>query len=165
MAKSSLCNLEEEGGFTLLKINPEIYPIDVIFSAAYVLLDQAYIIFDGDRHKEIIVKIKPKGDQDAQTLCLEFYNEMINYKEYEINFNKNKDVRDIILHRALLTNDSSLGNNEDDELEDIFSELDDSDDDFLDDPEGIAIPWEEKYNKSDIKSVEQENKNGENTSS
>ena len=51
------------------------------------------------------------------------------------------------MQRALLTNDPSLikdnATEDDKEFDKLIEDLDE--DDYLDDPEGIAIPWEEKY--------------------
>jgi hypothetical protein len=42
----------------VLKINPKIYNLRVIYSCAYVFLDRAYIFLEGDPKKEILVRIK-----------------------------------------------------------------------------------------------------------
>ena len=49
-----------------LVLNSKIYPLDVIFSAAYVLTDKSYIIVDGDPKKELIIKIRPKLKLDMK---------------------------------------------------------------------------------------------------
>jgi His-Xaa-Ser system protein HxsD len=110
-----------------VKINPKIYPLEVIYSATYMLLDKAFIVIDGDPNKEIIIKIKPKNDNKQEDLVNELNNELINYSVYKTQSEKNKDIRQTLIQRALLTNGFE--------------------DDTIDDPEGIAIPWEEKYGK------------------
>ena len=70
-------------GIAELKINPKIYPIEVIYSAAYIFLDRAYIILDGNPKEEVIVKIKPKHDDNPEIMGSEFYNELINYADYQ----------------------------------------------------------------------------------
>ncbi len=136
-------NLDIKDDLVILSINPKVYPLDVIYSAAYVFLDGAYILLDGDPKKEIFVELKPKegGDkQELEKLGREFYNELINYSDYKKRAQNTKKIREILLQRALITNDPSvLGG----EFEDLMEESED--DDYLEDPEGIAIPWEEKY--------------------
>lgn len=129
-----------------ISLNPSLYPLDVIYAASYVFLDKAYIFLDGDIHKEITVTITPKKDAKEDNLKGEFMNELINYAAYKTQSEKNKDIRDSILQRALITNDPALLD-EDTDVDKLLEELDDEE--FLDDPEGIAIPWEEKYGKAE----------------
>jgi His-Xaa-Ser system protein HxsD len=136
-------NIQINGDNCIIEINPKIYALDVIYSAAYVFIDKAYIILDGDPKKKITVLLKPKEDYDLEKLGMEFNNELLNYAQYKEKNTQNKPIREAIIQRALITNDPSLiddGVFDDDEL-----------DDFLDDPEGIAIPWEEKYGKDSKK--------------
>ena len=51
-------NLKVKKGFVILTVNPKIYPLETVYSAAYTFLDKAYILLDGDPKKEIIVKLK-----------------------------------------------------------------------------------------------------------
>ncbi|MFP4424134.1 MAG: hypothetical protein ACLFP2_02785 [Candidatus Woesearchaeota archaeon] len=87
-----------------LSINPRIYPLDTIYSASYVLLDEAYILLDGDPDTEVKVSIKPKSGQDPEELGYRFHNQLINYAVYKEQVKKNQDIRKVILQRALLTN-------------------------------------------------------------
>ena len=121
----------------IVTVNPKVYALDVIYSAAYVFIDKAYVIIDGDPKKEVKVLLKPKKESDLEKLGLEFSNELLNYAFYKKQSNKNKGIREAIMQRALITNDPSII--EDDEL------FDEEIDDYLEDPEGIAIPWGEKY--------------------
>ena len=58
----NISNMEinKEEGYALISINPKIYPLDVVYSAVYILLDKAYIVIDGDPEEEIIVEIRSK---------------------------------------------------------------------------------------------------------
>ena len=135
--------LEIRDGSAIISVNPMIYPLTIIYSAAYVFLDRAYILLDGNPKKEIVVKLKPKGGDDPEKLANEFFNELINYADYSRRAGQTKKIRETILQRALITNDPSIID-ADEEFEDILDESEE-DEDYLDDPEGIAIPWEEKY--------------------
>jgi His-Xaa-Ser system protein HxsD len=127
-----------------IKIKTSIYPLEVIYSAAYSFLDKAYILIDGDPEKELIITISSKGKEDSEILSKEFGNELINFADYNVRAKETKKLRETIIQRSLLTNDPESFIEEDsDELEDF-----EFDDDFFDDPEGIAIPWEEKYGKN-----------------
>ncbi len=112
-------------------INTKLYPPEVIYSAAYVFLDKAFFLFDGDPKKQINVTIKPrKKGLDLKGLCMEFSNELINYSVYVIQAAKKQAIREAIIRRALATNT----------LSDETSEPDEPGE-WLDDPEGIAKPW------------------------
>jgi len=120
-----------------VSINPKIFSLSMIYSACYIFIDKAYVIIDGNPEKEVIVKLFPKEGYDLDKLGMEFNNELLSFAVYETRTKKNISIRDTLLKRALLTN----------EVETSTEETVD----FIDDPEGIAIPWEEKYGKKSRK--------------
>jgi His-Xaa-Ser system protein HxsD len=138
-------NLDIKEDCVVLSVNPKVYPIDAVYSAAYVFLDRAYILLDGDPKKEILVELKPKNEEGLEKLGRDFNNELINYADYKKRSKNTKKIREMLLQRALITNDPSTISNSD--LGGEFEELmnDSEEDDYLEDPKGIAIPWEEKY--------------------
>ena len=157
MGKLSNLEIKKEENKVIIKVNPKIYPLDAVFSAAYVFLDKAYILIDGDSKKEIIIELKPKEGKNLENIGGEFNNELLNYSTYKHFSEKNKDIRTMIVQRAITTGDPELLESQtkiddeelDEETKKLLKELEDEeDDDFLDDPEGIAIPWEEKYGKN-----------------
>ncbi len=91
-----------------LVVNPKVYSLDVVYSAAYVFLDKAYVLLDGDPKKKIIVRLKPKKEADLENLGLEFMNELVNYSDYSKRAEKTKALRELILKRALLTNSNNV---------------------------------------------------------
>lgn len=143
-----------DGGETIkIIVNSKIYPLSTIYSASYVFIDRCFIFLDGDPNEEIIVKLTPKNTSSIKldVLAGEFLNELINYAFYEVQSKKNIPLRNTLLHAALLTNAGINESNasESEEFDKIdLSEIDDLDDEVFDDPEGIAVPWEEKYGKS-----------------
>ena len=134
-------NLEIHEDHVIVSVNPKIYSLDVVYSAGYVLMDRAYVVIDGDPEEEIIVELRPKKRDDLEILGRDFNNELINYAVYKSQSEANREVKETIVKRALLTN---VGEEEAEEKEEDFE-----DESYLDDPEGIAIPWEEKYGKKD----------------
>lgn len=148
MESTSNLELNKKENRVLVSINPKIYPLDVIYSAAYVFLDKAYVLLDGNPKEKVTVELKPKEKHDLEKLGREFNNELLNYAQYKKQAKLNAPIRQILLQRALITNDPSLVEKEDDlDLDDLDDDLD-----YLEDPEGIAIPWEEKYGKKAKKS-------------
>ena len=141
-------NLEinEKEGYALVKVNPKIYSLDVIYSAAYVFLDRAYLFLDGDPEKEVKIELRLKSlksiKEELEKLAREFFNELLNYSFYKKQAEKNQNIREILLQTSLIGNICNPSNNlvEDKVLSSDIEE-------YLEDPEGIAIPWEEKYGK------------------
>jgi len=157
--KSNL-EINKKKGFVIVSVNPKIYPLDVVMSAAYIFTDKCYVLVDGDLSEEIIVELRPKDKQELEDLGRDFNNELVNYATYAIQTLKNENLRQAIINRVLLTNSDgngvSLSHSETDndkpkpwETEDKPWEKEDSSEDkpWFDDPEGIAVPWEEKYGK------------------
>jgi len=129
--------LDKDKGQAIVFINPNIYSLEVVYSAAYVFLDKAYFILDGDPKEKIQVIIKPKNkDIDLEKLVLDFNNELINYSVYVIQAARKQPIREAIIKRALATNIGS----ELSFIEEIEEEPA-SEEDWIDDPEGIAKPW------------------------
>ncbi|MDP3043534.1 MAG: His-Xaa-Ser system protein HxsD [bacterium] len=129
-------------------LDSKLYPIEAIYGAAYVFIDRAYIFLDGDPQKEIIICLKGKKKmnfKELEGLQGEFYNELLNYLLRVKIAKRNKKVRDFIVGTALVS-----GSN-------IFdSSPDGSDNDYLDDPLGIAVPWEDKYKENTAKKKKQD---------
>ena len=128
----------------VVMVNTNIYSLEVIFSAAYVFIDKAYIILDGEPTKEIAVEIRPKvvssNLEDLDKIAREFYNELLNYSFYNRQSQRTSQLRQTFLQAALITGSSPIEENEEESSSTWSSE---------EDPEGIAVPWEEKYSNSD----------------
>lgn len=113
-------------------IDPKIYSMAVIFSAAYVFIDKNYVVITGDPDKEVFVEIKPKEkEDDLEGIGRNFNNELLNYAVYYYQSEVNKDVRNVIVQKTLFS-----GNNND-------CGCDDDNISYKDDPLGIAKPWSE----------------------
>jgi len=137
-------NLEihSKQGFVAVSVNPKIYPLDIVYSASYVFLDRAFVTLDGDPLVEISVQLRYKeGKGDVEALGRDFNNELLKYAVYKMHSEQSKGIRDSIVARALQTNngDEDCGCSDNDDTEE------DSDEDYLDDPLGIAKPWEETH--------------------
>ncbi len=129
--KAAMSNIElnNDGSHAIVSVNPQIYDKEIIYSAAYAMIDRAYIVIDGDPEKKVIVEIRPKDNQkDAEQLALEFNEELINYAVYKSQARQNRDLRKAIVNLAFTANSAP----------DICS---DDKNTYIDDPEGIAKPW------------------------
>lgn len=145
--------INKDLGSVTLEINPEVYSLDVVYSAAYSYTRDNYILLDKSG-KNILVEIKPKEVSDLSVLGKEFLNSLIRFEVYKQNSDDSKDLRYLFLQRALMINSPPEGSETlsadegSDDLDDF--DLDDLDD-MIDDPDGIAVPWEEKYGKDKSK--------------
>jgi len=118
---------------TVIKVDIKIYPLEAIYGAAYVFVDRAYIFLDNPKKGMIEVSLKPKEGLNAKksaSLAGEFNNELLNYTLRLSLAKYNKKIREYIIERALYASVQSDEQPLDNELED---------------PLGIAVPWEEKY--------------------
>jgi His-Xaa-Ser system protein HxsD len=104
---SILDNIEIHKDFAIISINPKLYPLSVIYSAAYWLLDRVHVIIDGDTETEILVEIRPKNKSkqvDLKEIGYEFNDELINYSVYTVQSMRNKNLREMIMQNALAGN-------------------------------------------------------------
>jgi His-Xaa-Ser system protein HxsD len=144
-------NIKIEKNSVTVSVNPLIYPIEAIYSASYVFLENAYVMLDGDPKKKIQVTLRPKEPLDIdqiERLGRSFANELINFADYSERAKSSKSFREMILQRALFTNDPEAFRQKeedisDDEVKALMEELEE--DGTMDDPEEIAKSWEEKY--------------------
>ena len=128
--------INDKDGYVLISINPKIYSLEVVYSAAYSLLEKAYIIIGGEPNEEILIEMRPKkGGMDLEKLGREFNNELINYAVYMMQSERNKIEKEMLMKRALQTNIQSSTKQEN--ISDIIGKPP------VDDPENIAKPWKE----------------------
>jgi His-Xaa-Ser system protein HxsD len=114
----------------IVSVNPKIYPLDVTLSAAYLFTEKYYVYLDGDPQNEIQVEFRQKAkDADIEKVARDFNNELINYATYAVQVIKNEKLREAIITRVMMTNSAA------------------PEKPWNSDPEGIAVPWDEKYGK------------------
>jgi His-Xaa-Ser system protein HxsD len=125
-------------------IGTNTYPMDAVYGASYVFLDRCYVYLDKTADKRIIIVLQGKEALDKaalESLAGEFSNELLHQVLRTRIAKRTGKVREMIIGRALF---SAEGATDDYGLDDDYDDLGD-DADYLDDPLGIAVPWEEKY--------------------
>ena len=128
--------INKKDGYVLVSVNPRIYSLEVVYSAAYTLLERAYVIIGGEPKEEILVEIRPKkNDTDLETIGREFNNELINYAVYMMQSERSKAEKEMLMSRALQTNMQSLPKKED--ISEIIGNPP------VNDPKNIAKSWSE----------------------
>ena len=156
MAKKSapeIFALSAETGALTVKLRKGLYPMDAVYGAAYVLIDRAYVLLDKDDKGNVLVHVQAKqgkrDEKDLRALAGDFANECLSQVLRGRIMKEHKNRIETIVAQAVaggLGLGGGGGGGDDLGLD----ALDDDDDalDFLDDPLGIAVPWEEKYKKS-----------------
>jgi len=174
--KKSKTNFMDE---LVISVNTKTYPLEAIFGASYVFINKAYIFLDGDPEKKIDIKLKLKPEslnyfQNIKELKGEFLNELLNFSWRHRISKENKQLREYIVGAALLgatgeaniyrQTDSSIEENAikaiNDKAKTITDAISENEiDDSFDDPLGIAVPWEEKFQKKGSKKTEPSSNN------
>lgn len=140
-----------------VSVDESLYPIEAVLGAAYVFLDRCFVFLDRSPDGAIRVQLRPKPGPSASTdLAGEFQNELLGQALRHRIAARHEKVRETIVARALFGAAPRLSEPEvegvpeaptDEQLgvEPRFVPVES--DDYLDDPLGIAVPWEEKYGK------------------
>ncbi len=98
--------VHKDEGYVVVSVNPKIYSLPVVYAAAYVMIDRAYVILDGEPNEEILVKLRPKqSGYDLEKLGREMNEELLNYSVYMVQSVQNKEIRDAIMKRAMETHE------------------------------------------------------------
>lgn len=133
--------INAQGNQLQFTINTKIYPLAVIYQTAYFFLDKVYVFLDGDPKKEIKVILKGKneleelkGKKGLEEVTGQFYNELLNQLlRHKVN-ESNAKIREYIVSKALY---NAVPNEVDELLKEVEEE------DWQEDPLGIAKTWEE----------------------
>lgn len=142
MPDTQIDSLDPASATLTLSLDAGLYPRDVLYAAAYVFIDRAYVLLDreGGRYA---VRLRGKQALDEATLRAmggEFANELLAQA---------LRLRVVRANQRLIENVASLAiagaagppPRQDAALIDLDEPADDG---FLDDPLGIATPWETK---------------------
>ena len=153
MAEHTLEHIDVEAGTAVLALDAGLYPIDVLYGAAYVLIDRAYVLLDreaaaggtgdkGGKAGRFLVRLRTRGPtsrEGLEALSGEFGNELLSQAlRRKVTRQNSKIIEEIVTQAIAGAAGASLP-------QDFLDEDDDMD--FLEDPLGIAVPWEEKFKK------------------
>lgn len=124
-----------------IKLNLDVYPLDVAMKASYNYIEQVYIFFEKDSEKTYEIEFENKNDNiDLNKIISEFKNELLHESIRKNISQETKNIRELILARALygfaLENNDSENDNFKINLEN--NSLEDS---YLDDKENIGKSW------------------------
>ena len=98
-------SIDNKSGIARITLNPLVYDLDVIYTTAYIFLEKAYVILDGNPKKEIIVSLKPKekleSDKDLKQLSYEFMDHLIITEFSKIQNKDSADIKSLILKKII----------------------------------------------------------------
>jgi hypothetical protein len=136
--------------FAEIKLDKAIYPLIAIKKAISNFFDDVYVRIEED-NKNFIINFKLQNKQvDLEKIIGEFYNECLRESlRYEISF-ETKNIRELIVGRALYTTCIMFDKNEDnqEQTDELIYEEDNNTEYSLED---IAVNWFEKYEDSEEK--------------
>jgi hypothetical protein len=119
---SDFIQVDEKKKLVVVKINPKVFPIDLVYSASYSIMSRAYVILDGAPEDAIYAILRPRNFKGSLAeLGQEFYDELVSAAFHTVQFVRNKDLR-----AAVISGLSPLQTDEED----------------------IARTWEEKFGES-----------------
>lgn len=155
-------------------LNPDVYaPRDIIYQAAYVFIDRAYLWLDLDKQGRILVTLRGKTPLSAEELSAlngEFANELLHQRLRWQLGEQNKRLRELIVAKALFAaarpkemeelQDKLLkaaeatplrpwADSSKEERDELDALLNDIEREFADDPASIAVPWDEKAKQAE----------------
>ena len=95
-------NFEVDKGrnIVLISVNPRVYPLNVIFSASYLIMNQAFAIIDGDPESEIVVSLRPRKGQKLEELARNFNDQLLNYAVNNAESKKTEKLREELVKDA-----------------------------------------------------------------
>lgn len=97
----------------------DLYEKEVLLKAAYAFTDRAYIHLDVSKD-DYLVEITPKNGNENEQIFAEFENELIAQEMRRIVAEKTKNIREMIVARALSSTIIDLKEEDMDEEEDSF---------------------------------------------
>jgi His-Xaa-Ser system protein HxsD len=135
-------------------VDTGIYPLEVVMGAAYVFVDRCFLLLDRAPDGRVKVAFTPKPgapEGAAGALAGEFQNELLAQALRSRLAERHEKVREALVARALFgaSPEQAAPPASDAQLGVDASFLPAADDDSLEDPLGIAVPWEEKYAKAE----------------
>jgi His-Xaa-Ser system protein HxsD len=143
MTQSQIETLDANGSTMTLSLDIGLYPRDVLYAAAYVFLDRAYVLLDRDGSRFLVhLRGKQTLDETAlRAMAGEFENELL---AQALRYRVVRANRRIIDGITALAIGGATGADVTADEPPLVDMQDPGDDGFLDDPNGIAVPWEAK---------------------
>ena len=121
----------------VLDLSLRVYPLEAVYSASYVFAEHAWILLDQEVSGRVLVQLKPRSRAKAHLdeLAADFSSELLKQALRLKIAKRTARVREMLVGRALLAAEPLT----------LDPQQEERDDDYLADPLGIAVPWEERF--------------------
>jgi len=126
-------------------VDTTVYPMEVIYGAAYIFLNRAHVHLCRRGPSEVAVRLAGKTDlgrEGLRSLGGEFANELLNQALRVTLDESGRKIREYIIAKAHFFQEQG-GRDVQKLLDTTMQEA------FDEDPLDIAVPWEEKYGRQD----------------
>jgi len=142
MTRSQIETLDPATSTLTISLDIGLYPRDVLYAAAYVFLDRAYVLLDRDGPRFLIhLRGKQATDETGlRAMAGEFENELLAQALRHQVIKANQRIIEDITTLAISGATGASGLVADDPP--LIDMQNPTDDGFVDDPLGIAAPWE-----------------------
>ena len=143
MTRSQIETLDAATSTLTLSLDIGLYPRDVLYAAAYVFLDRAYVLLDRVESR-FVVHFRAKHPVEAATLQAmagEFENELLAQALRHQVVDANQRIIEDVVAVAIAAAGVDVGGGTGLEGATLVDPADPQDG-FLEDPQGIARPWE-----------------------
>ena len=144
MTRVQIETLDPATATLTLSLDVGLYPRDVLYAAAYVFLDRAYVLLDR-QDSRFIVHFRGKRALEETTfraMAGEFENELLAQALRHRVVDANQRIIEDVVAVAIAGASAGVEPTTGPATEPPLIELDDSEDGFLADPQGIARPFE-----------------------
>jgi His-Xaa-Ser system protein HxsD len=134
--------VDRKSNSVLVMLDENVFPRQVGLAAAYHFLERCYVQLERRPAHRLHVRLKGKEPLDPAALCSlgeEFGNELVHQLVRHQVSERTDRLREAIVGRALMSAEPA-GARECAPQADPLDALD-----YLEDPLGIAVPWEEKH--------------------
>jgi len=145
MTRSQIETLDVKTSTLTLSLDVGLYPRDVLYAAAYVFLDRAYVLLDRQESR-FIVRFRSKRPLERpvfEAMAGEFENELLaqalRHRVVDANQRIIEDVVTVAIAGATAGVEPPPGSSAE---HPPLVDAGDPDDGFVADPQGIARPWE-----------------------
>ncbi len=148
MSQTHIDQRDPEKSTISISLDVGLYPIEVLYGAAYIFIDRCFVLLDreggeGKGAGRFVVRLRGKSPLTTvqlDDLAGEFANELLSQALRRKIVKQNQKIIEEITTQAI---SGAAGGS----LPTDFLDTADDGLDFLDDPLGIAVPWEDKFKK------------------
>jgi His-Xaa-Ser system protein HxsD len=92
--------IDKKENIAIVSVNPKIYPLNVVFSASYLMMDRAFVVIDGNPETEIVVSLRPRAKEKPEALARQFNDELLNYAVNDCESRKTALLREELVKSA-----------------------------------------------------------------